>query len=284
VVGKISDRLVKSMPWLDGAAVRLQAIVAPIVGENAPRPLKDALVGTWLGHPLHPAVVQLPIGCWTSAAILDFLGKEDAADALIGIGVAGALGAAVTGAAQWVDATNDDAPRRLGTLHAIVNGTATLLYSASFAARRRGNRAQGITYSMLGLGVSAVGAQIGGDLSFDLGLGVDHDAFATPPSKWTDVLGNDELEDGKPRRVELDGASVLLLRHDDGLHAVSAVCPHLSGPLDEGTIDGETVTCPWHGSVFCLTDGKLLHGPATAPLTVYQTKVEKGRIKIRVVR
>ena len=281
---KRSHRLVKAMPWLDTAAEALQKLVAPIAGESAPKPLKDALVGAWLGHPLHPAFVQLPIGCWTSAAILDLFGREDSADLRVGLGRAGAVGAPATGAAQWVGAASDERPRRLGLLHAAVNSAGTLLHAATFAARCRGNRGQGIAYSLLGLGVISIGAHLGGELSYDLGIGVDHNAFTTPLEKWTDVLAESDLKPGKPKRVEVDGVAVMLLEHEDGIHAISAVCPHLSGPLDEGDIDGETVTCPWHGSSFCLTDGKLLHGPATAPVTSYDVRVDGDRIKIRAVR
>src|SRR3712207_8676987 len=53
----------------------------------------------------------------------------------------------------------------------------------------------------------------------------------------------------------------LLIRREGRLEAVANTCPHLGGPLHEGQIEGDTVTCPWHGSVFRLTDGKLCHGP-----------------------
>src|SRR5215211_4003885 len=83
---KRAERLIATMPWLDQTADLLQKVFAPFVGEDAPRELKDTLVGTWLGHPLHPAVVALPIGAWTSALALDFAGEERAADLLIGLG------------------------------------------------------------------------------------------------------------------------------------------------------------------------------------------------------
>jgi nitrite reductase/ring-hydroxylating ferredoxin subunit len=187
----------------------------------------------------------------------------------------------VTGAAQYYDATNDTRPRRLGALHASVNIVATALYGASMVARRNGNRGAGVALSSVGLAAVSLGGMLGGDLAYDLGLGVDHAAFEPPLNKWRDVLDDAELELGKPKRVEIDGAAVMLLRHDDGIHAIGAVCPHLGGPLDEGKIEGETVTCPWHGSVFRLTDGCLLHGPATAPAKQYETRIRAGKIGIR---
>jgi nitrite reductase/ring-hydroxylating ferredoxin subunit len=189
-----------------------------------------------------------------------------------------------TGAAQWMDATTDAKPRRLGALHATVNTLGAACYVASLVARRNDNRGRGVALSTAGFALVNLGGLLGGDLAYDLGLGVDHSAFESPPKKWTEVLDEHELEAGKPKRVEVDGAAVMLLRHEDGIHAIGAVCPHLGGPLDEGEIDDETVTCPWHGSVYCLKDGALLHGPATAPVESYEVRVQKGKISIRVER
>lgn len=278
---KVTDRIVDALPALDGVASLLKRITAPIVGEDAPRPLKDTLVGTWLGHPLHPAVVLAPMGCWTSAMALDVAGHDEASDLLIGLGLASAGVAVATGAAQYYDATTEQRPRRLGALHATANSVAAVLYAASLVQRRNGNRAAGLALSTAGFVAVNAGGWLGGDLSYDLGIGVDHAAFEQPPTAWKAVLDEGELVAGKPKRVEADGAAVLLLRHDDGIHAIGAVCPHLGGPLDEGKIEGETVTCPWHGSVFCLQDGKLLHGPATAPVTRYEVRVTNGKIELR---
>ena len=91
----------------------------------------------------------------------------------------------------------------------------------------------------------------------------------------------DDLADGKPQRVEADGTPVLLLRQGNRIRAIGATCPHLGGPLDEGPIEGDTVTCPWHGSVFCLDDGALIHGPAMMPVAAYEVQWKDGRIAIR---
>jgi nitrite reductase/ring-hydroxylating ferredoxin subunit/uncharacterized membrane protein len=278
---KISDRLVAAMPWLDGVAGVLQQVGEPIVGQSAPRPLKDALVGTWLGHPLHPAMVQLPLGFWTSSLALDLAGEENAADFTLALGLAGAVGAAVTGMAQWQDATNDDAPRRLGSLHASLNGVATILYGASLLQRRLGHRATGIGLATAGFTVASVSAWLGGDLAYDLGIGVDRTAFQQAPTDWVDVLDENALEEGVPKRVRAKGYPVMLLKRGAQIDAIAATCPHLGGPLEKGEIDGDNVTCPWHGSVFCVTDGSLLHGPATAPVTAFDVRVEGGRIAVK---
>jgi nitrite reductase/ring-hydroxylating ferredoxin subunit len=278
---KITDRLVAAMPWLDGVAGVLQKVGDPIAGQSAPRPLKDALVGTWLGHPLHPAMVQLPLGFWTSSLVLDVAGQEQAADLTLALGLASATGAALTGVAQWQDATNDEAPRRLGALHASLNVVATALYGASLLQRRRGSRASGVALATAGFAVANVSAWLGGDLAYDLGLGVDHTAFEQAPTDWVAVLDEASLQEGTPKRVRAKGYAVMLLKRGDDIEAIAATCPHLGGPLDKGEIEDDTVTCPWHGSVFCLNDGSLLHGPATAPVTAFEVKVEEGKIAVR---
>jgi nitrite reductase/ring-hydroxylating ferredoxin subunit len=52
----------------------------------------------------------------------------------------------------------------------------------------------------------------------------------------------------------------------------------MGGPLNEGKIEGDTVQCPWHGSRFCMRDGAVLDGPATASQPVLRTKVEGGQV------
>jgi nitrite reductase/ring-hydroxylating ferredoxin subunit/uncharacterized membrane protein len=271
----------KGMPWLDDVAATMEQAFEPVLGQDAPRGPRDFLYGTWLGHSLHAAVITVPVGAWSASMVFDLLGEERAADLTLGLGLVGAAGAAVTGPAQWQDATNDEAPRRLGALHALLNVAATGLMAGSWLLRRQGRRRSGVTLSTLGLGVNLASAWLGGELAYELGIGVNHAAFEKPPAKWTDVAAVRGLVDGKPRRVEVDGTPVLLLRQGDRIQAIGATCPHLGGPLDEGTIEGDTVTCPWHGSVFSLDNGSLIHGPAMMPVAAYEVRVEDGRVAIR---
>lgn len=278
---KFSDRIVASMPWLDGVAQALQKAGDPIAGQQAPRSLKDALAGTWLGHPLHPAIVDVPLGLWTASLALDVTGHDEAADLTLGLGLVSAIAASATGVAQWQDAAYEVRPRRLGALHAGLNSAATVVYLGSLVARWQGKRGTGQALALAGYGIAAFSAWLGGDLAYDLGIGVNRLAFDQVPEDWVDVAGVEELEEGKPKRVRAKNFPVLLLKRGDRIHAIAATCPHLGGPLDKGTIDGNTVTCPWHGSVFSLHDGRLIHGPATAPVPVFEVRITGGRISVR---
>ena len=131
------DRIERS-EVLDRVADKLAAVVRPL----AARPVVgDALTGRWLGHSVHPALVAVPIGCWTGAVILDAMAPgSSAARRLIGAGVLGALPAASTGMADWIDTAG--AERRVGTAHALANDVAVTAFALSWfrvVAVRRGS-------------------------------------------------------------------------------------------------------------------------------------------------
>lgn len=278
ILGKLSA----SSPWLDKAADALHQLVTPIVGEQVPQELRDLLYGTWLGHPLHPLMTDLSIGAWTTSMAMDLIGEEHAADLALKLGTLSAVGTAVTGAAQWYDATNDEEPRRLGALHASLNTAALGFYIASWMLRDRDQRTAGLATAWIGHSLSTSSAYIGGHLSFNLGIGVDHTMNLKSLGKWTDTgISEDELVDGELRRIEVKKAPVMLLKDGPNLYAASPVCTHLSGPLNKGELNGTCVTCPWHGSEFDLASGQALHGPATAPIPVFETQVVDGMIQVR---
>lgn len=79
------------------------------------------------------------------------------------------------------------------------------------------------------------------------------------------VLDDDELPAGKPVRVSVGGADVLLYRHAGGLHAIANRCTDRGGPLHKDKVSDCQVTCPWHLSTFALEDGSVVRDPATAP-------------------
>jgi nitrite reductase/ring-hydroxylating ferredoxin subunit len=248
-----------------------------------PRPLKEALSGTWLGHPVHPLLTDATIGTFSSALLLDWLGGEDsrpAARRLIGIGLLSAAPVVASGASDWGDAEPaDDSVRRIGILHATSNALATTLFAASYAARRRGG--DGRLLALAGGAALSAGGYLGGHLAFAEGIGVDHTVFEDDAEGWTDVLAESTLADGKPRCVEAEGTAVMVVRRQGTLFALSDHCSHLGGPLHEGTVTDTTVTCPLHESVFELRDGSLVHGPAAYPQPVWETRVRAGRVEVR---
>lgn len=277
--GRFND--IVAAPWLDKPAAAMKKLFDPLLGPDGPQGVKDALYGTWLGHPLHPAVTDIPVGCWTATLVLDLAGAERGADVALKAGVAGAVAAAVTGAAQWQDLQNQEEAKRVGTMHALLNNVALSLYLGSWVARSRGARPLGVILSTTGYGIASVSAHLGGHLAYHLGIGVAHDAFEAPPEEWVDVASTTELEEGVPKRVRAKNQPVMLLKVGDEIFATTATCSHLGGPLNKGKVEGTCVECPWHGSVFDVRDGAVIHGPATTAIHSYETRVEGDRISVK---
>jgi uncharacterized membrane protein len=210
IAQKLVD-LALQTPGLDAAADTLAGAVngAFDAEGGAKQPLKDALNGTWLGHSLHPAITDVPIGAWTAALALDALGEPRGARIAIGVGLIGALGAAATGLTDWSDTSGK--ARRLGVVHAALNGAATLLYGASWLVRGN-DRRSGVLLSALGYGIVSLSALYGGTLSLDLQIGVNRTSVPEPPAGEVDVAALAEVPDGGMKRVDANGYPVLLVR------------------------------------------------------------------------
>jgi nitrite reductase/ring-hydroxylating ferredoxin subunit/uncharacterized membrane protein len=267
---------------LDRVAGPLAKLVKRVV--PAKSTVKDALSGSWLGHPLHPMLTDVPIGSFTSATVLDLIGgrgASKAADRLVEVGLLAAVATAASGAADWSDTYGRE--QRVGVVHAAANVTAVGFYAASAVARHRHRRARATLLGLAGLGALSLGGYLGGYLSYGRAVGVNHAFGEEPPEDWTAVLDDSALPAGGSRKVDVGGAAILLHRHGPAVTAIGSRCTHAGGPLEDGEIDDAacTVTCPWHQSVFRLDDGAVVHGPATVPQTAYETRVNEGKIEVR---
>lgn len=264
---------------LDGVASAISKAVGKAV---QPRPVRNTLSGTSLGHPLHPVLTDFPIGAWTMATVLDTVGgpaSEPAADILVAVGIATAVPTAAAGLNDWSDTQGKS--RRVGLVHAVANGSALCLFSSSAVARASGSRTMGKALGLAGFGVLMFGGFLGGHLSFGNAVNVNKTAGRTGPKEWTPVMAESGLADGEHRKVDAGKVSVLLYRSGSGILALDSVCSHMGGPLEEGTIADGCVTCPWHGSTFRLGDGHIVRGPATTPQPSYEARVNDGQIEVR---
>ncbi|MFB6510432.1 DUF2231 domain-containing protein [Streptomyces virginiae] len=132
--------------------------------------MRDLLRGRPLGHPVHPVLVQVPIGCWLSASVLDFVpGTPYAATTLTAVGLAGFAPAAVAGWADWADLPPEQA--RVGLAHAAANVAAVACYTASLTARLRGRSAKGRLWALGGLAAVAVSGALGGHVAYRQAVG-----------------------------------------------------------------------------------------------------------------
>ncbi len=274
---------------------RVADLVAPLIQKgfkaagDRRHALKNALNGVWLGHPLHPVLTDVPIGAWTVALVFDLLdattsgdGYARAADGAVITGLAGAVGAAVTGLTDWSD--TDGEAKRIGLTHGLMNTTAASLYLASAIARRRGVRGRGRAYAACGYAIACGAAYLGGHLVYREQIGVNHAAGQTVPEEFTAVLPENELKDSTPTRVRVGTTRVLLVRQGGRVFALAETCSHLGGPLSEGELEEGTIECPWHDSKFALEDGHVINGPATHPVPCFEARVHNGQIEVRMPR
>jgi nitrite reductase/ring-hydroxylating ferredoxin subunit len=256
-----------------------------------PQGFKDLLHGTWLGHALHPVLVQVPVGSWTSAGLLDAIPPlRPAATVLIGTGVAAAVPAALSGAADWSE--QDVGVRRLGAVHALANITALGLYVGSLVARGKGRGTLGRVLSYTGLGIATGSAAIGGHMSYAQSSGVSHSATAARAltSDWIDLGPLDDLPEGRPALRTGKGSSVAVplavVRRGTKVDVLVGACSHLSGPLYEGKVEevrgDQCLVCPWHGSAFDLDSGSPRRGPAANPQEKLEVRMEAGRVMARL--
>ncbi|HVF33554.1 MAG TPA: Rieske (2Fe-2S) protein [Acidimicrobiales bacterium] len=273
---------IESAAFLDRPAGALAGAVAAAVPAG---PFKDALSGTWLGHALHPALTDLPIGFWTSAWVLDHVGGRRSAPAartLVALGLLTAIPTAVAGANDWSD--TDGPARRVGLVHATANSIAFACYAVSYVERRRGRRARGILWGWLGAGAASAGGALGGHLVVALGIGVDHTTFEGRPADWTVAGAAADLVENRPVAMRADGVPVLVYTDGDRLLALSDTCTHRGGPLHEGRIEAGCVVCPWHASAFRLEDGEVERGPATRPQPRFEARLRDGVVEVRAAR
>jgi nitrite reductase/ring-hydroxylating ferredoxin subunit/uncharacterized membrane protein len=272
-------------PAIDQVAEPLSKAVrgAFAAAGSAGQPVKNALHGVWLGHPLHPVFTDLPLGAWTTALALDAASNGDrgmrrAATFAMGVGITGAVGAAVTGLTDWSE--TDGQSRRAGLIHGFLNLTATALFATAFALRNKDSHHGGRTCAWTGYAIALGAAYLGGDLVYGQRIGVTH-ADAEPPEEFTPVLAVAALADNSMVRVRAGDSDLLLVRQHGRVCALAHACSHLGGPLSEGTLKEGSVVCPWHGSEFALEDGRVLNGPATHNQPCLVVRERDGQIEVK---
>jgi nitrite reductase/ring-hydroxylating ferredoxin subunit/uncharacterized membrane protein len=273
----------ESLGFLDAPGKAIGKAVRSAIGAG---PVKDVLSGTTIGHSLHPVLTDVVIGSFVSASLLDMLGGDDdgaAAERLLAVGIAAYGPTALSGLTDWADSEiADERVRRVGVTHATTNAVALSLYSASLVARRRGDRGRGKALALAGTALLSVGGYLGGHMSFVRGVGPNQTGYDEGPSDWTEAVTATELEDGEPKQVVVGETPVFLLRHGDHFHALHDRCSHRGCSLAGGDVDGNTVTCPCHGSQFDVRDGSVQRGPAHTAQPVYEVRERDGKLELRL--
>ena len=259
--------------WADPLGKLFVAIFAALY---KPVPIiKDLLNGVWLGHPLHPAITDVPIGAMTVSIIADLIGQPLVADVTMTLGVLAMVASAVTGAADYIDIHGTAGNR--ATVHSLLMVTALVVYVISLVIRAGDpvNRALPIGLAIVGYLILTLGANIGGDLVYLVGTNVNRHAWRGAGSKWVtiDLGGLPDIPQGGPTKVKAGINELAVIREGDRILALHAQCAHAGGPLAEGTIvGGDRLECPWHGSRYLLTNGHVVRGPAMYDQPAYELR------------
>ena len=250
--------------------------------------LQDLLNGSYLGHSLHPVVVDVVIGGATAAVLLQVLSWLGVADLRVAIlwilaltWLAG-LSAIVTGLTDFKDTATGDERHVVG-LHGLINIVATVLFIAAFVALLgEADLLAGVLLSVAYL-VVGVGGFIGGHVVFKYGYMVNHNAFSSGKKarEYTAVLPAADLPEATPTKVMLGTTGLVVVRRGDLVWALKETCSHAGGPLAQGTLDGDTIVCPWHASAFRLSDGAVRHGPAATRQVAYRARISGDQLEVQ---
>jgi nitrite reductase/ring-hydroxylating ferredoxin subunit/uncharacterized membrane protein len=275
------------LSWLRTASDWLSGALGPVRERHQDNLLLElSHGGRWAGHPLHPALSDLPVGLWAGVMLLDATDRDpaprrgtDAAGVLSAAGILAAGATALTGLSDWTVSNEQD--RRIGLFHGLLNTVALGLQTASLGTRMAGHRGTASALGAASLTVTAAAAYLGGHLVFTKGVMVNRVAWAIGPRRWTRALQEAGLPEDSPTAVEAEGRQIMLYRHRGRLYALDNTCSHAGGLLSRGTFAGLTVTCPLHGSRFALADGCVGRGPASQPQPVLPTRIRNGWIEVR---
>ena len=284
---QITERI-EGQQWLQPAEDALKKGLDHLFENDAAngKPIENALHGIWLGHPVHPVLTDIPIGAWCVAAVLDIAGLasgttkfQPGADAAVNIGIAGSLAAAVTGITDWKEISQE--ARKTGLVHGLLNCAALAFYAVSAIQRTKNHRKAAVATASVGLAITAASSWLGGHLVYASQIGVERTPGSQPPADFVDVAKLSQLEESKPFKADANGYPVLLVRQRQRVFALSEICTHLGAPLSEGTIEGDCVRCPWHGSTFELETGKIHEGPAVRPQISFEVRIIDDQIAVR---
>lgn len=279
------DGIIKESKFQKASADAAQYLREKMLEAGAEvRETADVLHGKHLGHSLHPVLTDITIGGWTAGAFFDVVAlltgaswARKSANIMIGLGTLSAVPTALAGIVDYSAIKKDAAG--YGAAHGLLNGVAFFCFTISLVARVKRNTGTAFIFSMLGSTFATGSAWLGGDMVYRHRIGVDHSKTAELDD-WMDVMDEADLKSAVPTAIKVKDQPILLFRDGGDIHAISAVCSHAGGPLEEGLVNGTCIECPWHQSVYDMRDGQVVHGPATFNQPRYGTRIHNGQIQI----
>lgn len=248
---------------------------------RAMTPIRDLLQGRWLGHPLHAASTDIPIGMLLGSVVLDIIGQPAAADVTLVLTILFMVASALSGLADYSE--TEGAALTRATLHATLMTVALLVLIASAFIRSGApvDRTMPIALSIIGFLIVTAGAFVGGDVAYVFGNMVSRHAFRGAGTRWIrldtgDVVDLALLPEATPTKMRAGINDLVVVRVGDRIHAMHNVCAHAGGPLNEGRIVDGCIECPWHSSRFRMTDGLAKRGPTVYDQPAYEVRSAEG--------
>jgi nitrite reductase/ring-hydroxylating ferredoxin subunit/uncharacterized membrane protein len=244
-------------------------------------PVRDFLNGRWLGHPIHPALTDLPIGILLLVIVFDVLGEPVAALFALAFGILTMLAAAVAGFADYAD--TDGRARQRATLHSVLMIVALLGYLLSFFFRTGTGEPSPEAFwsSIIGFLLLTAGAFVGGDVTYALGNMVSRHAWRGAGAKWialepAELDGLGQIPEGRPIKAKLGINQLVLVRQGERILALHDTCAHAGGPLNEGRLVDGQIECPWHASRYRMESGQVTQGPSVYDQPAYEVRAREG--------
>jgi nitrite reductase/ring-hydroxylating ferredoxin subunit len=280
------ERMANPLAGLSRAIAKATNAVYRALGSPG-KLLQDLLNGSWLGHALHPILVDVVIGGSTAAVlllVLGWFGVQGLGTALawvLALVCLSALAAIVSGLTDFKDTAG--AEQTLAGMHGVVNIVGTIgLLVAFFAALGEAETLLAVSL-LAGYAVLSFGAFVGGHVVFKYGAMVNHNAFprSTRAKEFTAVMPLAQLAEATPTKAMLGPTALVVVRRGDVVHALRETCSHAAGPLSAGELRGDSIVCPWHGSTFDLRDGSVRHGPATTRQVAYEARINGDQVEVK---
>ena len=253
-------------------------------------------------HPIHPMLVSFPIGLFIGSLACDAIGlatrskkiQETGYHMMLG-GLAGGLIAAVPGLIDYLTVVPPDSEAEsIAQKHLLSNVIVMGLFGANAILRAQGAPVgASVGISTAACALMCYSGWLGGDLVYRDQIGVDHlgaggeehpdlPACEALVGDFVAVCSRGDLKQGQMAKVMINGQRIVLARlEDDRIVAFDDRCTHMGGPLQDGTLIGERVMCPWHGSEFNVCTGAVEAGPADRPIGTHEVRMDGERVLVK---
>jgi nitrite reductase/ring-hydroxylating ferredoxin subunit/uncharacterized membrane protein len=252
------------------------------------------------GHPIHPMLVSFPFAYLFGGACIDVWARAtnrprwfQTASHMSLLGIGAALAAAVPGLIDYVFAVPPKSSARTrATNHMIANVSALGLFALARTGRRQQDdrpAAWSLAAELAGMSLLTAAGWMGGTLVFRNQIGVDHryanaGKYRIEPARVAgdtiDAASVDELKVGQMKLLRAGARRIVVARTEHGHAPFDDRCTHKGGPLSDGSLVCDTVQCPWHGSQFDVTTGRVKEGPAKEPVATYAVHERDGRVLV----